>query len=123
MINPQWMIPCFPRFYKYDVLRGLRFLTHWSERCHERIAWDAISEVVTSLDQWFGGTGHEPEPRRETRRGQWTLVPTEHAWKRTESAETFPLLEAVVERGVATCILHEEWVDVLTRLAAPGAVV
>ena len=31
MINEDWLKPCFPRFYEYDVLRGLTFLARWAK--------------------------------------------------------------------------------------------
>src|SRR5262249_2697179 len=38
-----WLAPCFPRFYFYDVLRGLTALARWAERSGRTIPLAAIA--------------------------------------------------------------------------------
>ena len=49
--------PVFPRFYSYDVLRGLRFLARWSKRTGAIIGDEEIAEVRAALEHAFGSGG------------------------------------------------------------------
>ena len=40
-----WMKLCFPRFYLYDVLRGLNALLLWGEKTNQKIPREAYSAV------------------------------------------------------------------------------
>ena len=42
---------CFPRFYYYDILRGLNALTAWSEITGRPLPSDSIREVLTILEK------------------------------------------------------------------------
>ena len=121
IIDSEWLTPCFPRFYFYDVLRGLRFLAGWAKRCQEQIAWAAVSEVVIALDAWFENTDELSARRTHLDRG--TLAQdASGGWQRADVAATFPLLEAT-QSGVASQLLRQEWLDVLEQLGAPGILV
>lgn len=48
-----WAKLCFPRFYFYDVLRGLSALLTWAEKTERAIPLDAVREVVSSLNERF----------------------------------------------------------------------
>ncbi len=121
IIDSEWLTPCFPRFYFYDVLRGLRFLAGWAQRCQEKIAWTAVSEVVTALDAWFESPDELMARRTHLDRGTLEQSAT-GSWQRVGAAPTFPLLEAT-RSGVAVQMLRQEWVDVLEQLGAPGILV
>ena len=53
VINTDWLKLCFPRFYEYDVLRGLTFLIRWSQVRCKPIPLEAISEVLDMLHDRF----------------------------------------------------------------------
>ena len=121
IIDSEWLTPCFPRFYFYDVLRGLRFLAGWAGRCQEKIAWAAVSEVVTALDAWFESSDELAARRTHLDRG--TLAQdASGGWQRADATSTFPLLEAT-QAGAASQLLRQEWLDVLEQLGAPGILV
>ncbi len=119
VIDPDWLTPLFPRFYYYDVLRGLRFLARWAERCGESVGEGSIAEVVGALDAWFSGA---PSPREPQAQG--TLAPDKKGeWSRRPSPSRFPLLDAAIPSGAAGERLAQEWLEVLEMLAVPGVVV
>lgn len=53
LIDESWLKPCFPRFYDYDILRGLVFLRRWSVRFNRTVPQDAVSESVELLSKKF----------------------------------------------------------------------
>ena len=47
--EPDWLKPCFPRLYLYDVLRGLRFIVQWAKRRRQPLPLENIRDVVDYL--------------------------------------------------------------------------
>src|SRR5262249_12655855 len=48
-----WLSPCFPRFYFYDVLRGIAALARWAEVRERSIPLRSIELVVDHLARSF----------------------------------------------------------------------
>jgi len=110
-----WLQPCFPRFYLYDVVRGLRALTRWAEVRHRAIPLSAIEPVVehllaTSPDGVIrpGRRAYEPMTTR-------VHDATTDTWVR-EPASRFPLLEATSVVGAASPALTRQWRDTRASL-------
>ena len=105
-----WTQLTFPRFYFYDVLRGLAALGEWSQRRGKPLPLNKISHVLKSLQK---------QPRHATRQaytGQRTLVPsTAKTWQR-KPATSFALLEEVSQFGSANPYLEQQWQTVLKNL-------
>ncbi len=103
IIKSEWLEPCFPRFYDYDVLRGLSFLSHlgsqrpiqWREHCGE--ALDIVGEWAS---REFKTTRALPTVN--------SLVHEGGAWKRGKAAE-FPLLKFARGGDGAREALSREW--------------
>jgi hypothetical protein len=51
--DPTWLMPHFPRFYDYDILRGLSYLAAWSQRRDRSLDADAIRDSVLGIDRFF----------------------------------------------------------------------
>jgi hypothetical protein len=103
-----WLAPCFPRFYFYDVLRGLAALVQWAERSGQSIPRPAIAGVVGHLVEAF------PDGViRLQRRGfascpmTWSQTGTGE-WKR-QATSSFPLLEAASAVGKPSAVLTRRW--------------
>jgi hypothetical protein len=84
VIDPDWLKPCFPRFYHYDVLRGAAFLREWSALGGKAVPREAVADAALAAEH------------------RWALEPVSlvlegAVWKRGAS-KTFPLLEAVKSR-------------------------
>jgi len=54
IINSEWLKPLFPRFFEYDLLRGLHFLASWAQfRCKPlptEIIGDALKHLEARID-------------------------------------------------------------------------
>lgn len=116
-----WLRPLFPRFYEYDLLRGLAFLVRWSERRRLPLPWARVREVVAKVEglvvegKLAPGRRIQDGPRtiRRDASGAWVKGP----------AGLFPLLESVSAVGAASPWLTAEWREVregLDRLRARG---
>jgi hypothetical protein len=114
----QWINLCFPRFYFYDVLRGLNALTLWAEKTQQPLPQEAINDVVSFLDQQFpddsvkiGRLGYE---------GSGTLLPSasgEWTYQR-QTATFFPLLEKISQVGSTSHYLSKQWAENKRRALA-----
>jgi hypothetical protein len=112
----RWVDLCFPRFYLYDVLRGLSAIVLWSEKSGQGLPDDAIRFVVDRLEKASpGGAVHIARPCVETPTticqtpgGQWDFG--------RHPASTFPLLRAVSKVGEASPYLSAQWAATKRRL-------
>jgi hypothetical protein len=115
-----WGKLCFPRFYFYDVLRGLSALAHWAQRAGAALPPHAVQVIVAALEAAFGegsvhigrlgygGTTHTrlPQPHGQpSLRGETSL---------------FPLLVRVSTVGSASPFLSAEWRQARERLVGLG---
>ncbi|WP_245700176.1 hypothetical protein [Paenibacillus glacialis] len=49
IIDMEWLKPCFPRFFEYDILRGMSFLAEWSRRMNKPLPTELLHEGVQRL--------------------------------------------------------------------------
>lgn len=110
-----WGELCFPRYYLYDVLRGLGALTLWAEKTGGTLPRAAVAEVLRDLKARF------PDGRVKTGRlayaGAGTLLPTPSGeWLRGHPAALFPLLQKTSAVGEVSPFLTRQWADVQRRL-------
>ncbi len=105
---PTWLAPCFPRFYFYDVLRGLTALATWAERCGGVVPEAAIAPVCTHLVSTFPDgavrLGRDATADKMTR-----LRAEDRSWTRRVPASRFPLLDAVSTVGVVSPSATRQW--------------
>ncbi len=111
----KWTKLCFPRFYLYDVLRGLRALMLWSERTNQPIAPESIRDVLDYLEEQF--PSGEVRIGRNSYDGIGTILPPPSnsestEWIRRQPATFFPLLRSVSEIGSISPFLSKQWADV-----------
>jgi hypothetical protein len=114
----RWPKLCFPRFYDYDVLRGLRVLVAWAERAERRLPPGAVAEVVAELERQGAAGGLMPG--RRCCEGHGTITPrADGTWDHERRpATTFPLLDAVRAVGAVSPYLSAQWDALTPRLAA-----
>lgn len=109
-IDQDFLSPVFPRFYHYDVLRGLSFLVAWSKKLSRRLPIDSFSEVVLLIDSKF------PDGLIKIERQVWTNCPSRFPgengkeWYKAE-ATSFPLLETVSSHDDISPYLTAIWSD------------
>ena len=114
---PTWLEPCFPRFYFYDVLRGLAALVRWVEVGGGSFPLQAVGKVIEHLVVAF--PDGVVRPRRRAYAGQTTLMLRDGVWVR-EPASTFPLLEVASVVGEPNETLSRQWS--VTRRALLGLI-
>lgn len=115
LMNPDFLQIGFPRFYDYDVLRGLSYITDWARVRRKRVQRAAVGWVFDSLEERFsdarvrvekdlfigGETSWNPDER-----GAWTRGPS----------KSFPLLDAVRRTGTISEALTRSWTEAVAVL-------
>ncbi len=111
----KWGKLCFPRYYLYDVLRGLNALLGWAEKTGNRIPSEAIEDVVNSISERFPDGNVKLE--RKSYEGVGTIAPNEKGeWVRRSPAFLFPLLEVVSETGNVSPFLTKQWSEAREKI-------
>lgn len=118
---PSWLLPCFPRFYFYDVLRGLAALVRWAEARGRTLPLNAVSGAAAHLAAAF--PDGVVRLQRRGYAGTPTMALVGGAWVRGQPASTFPLLDAASAIGRPSPELTRQWAAArrgLMRLAEAG---
>ncbi len=100
----------FPRFYEYDILRGLSFLTDWAAFRKKTLPPEIIAEAFQSIESRITNDGITPtrsfgmkdQSYNETEKNIWS-------W---QSASTFPLLETLKQTDNSAKILMSEYLRI-----------
>ena len=104
---PGWLLPCTPRFYFYDVLRGLTALVRWAEHTGGSIPVAAVAPVIAHLTTTFPDgivrVGRDAVAGRTT----WRLA-ADGTWGRG-SASRSALLDATSVVGEPSASATREW--------------
>lgn len=100
VIDPEWLKLCFPRFYDYDILRGLNALRRWARKRGRSVPPDAVADAADLLAGRPLIVGRDALARA-------SLVPTDAGWVRG-AATRFPLLDAVSRVGAPAPALRVE---------------
>lgn len=112
--EPAWRELCFPRFYFYDVLRGLAAIVRWAELCNGALPLAAIDAVTTDLCERF--PDGVVQAGRQSYAGIGTRAPAANGeWIRRE-ASTFPLLESTSTIGAPSPWLTRVWTETRASL-------
>jgi hypothetical protein len=110
----RWPQLCFPRFYFYDVLRGLAALASWAAATRRSIPRAAIDAVVDHLVAAF--PDGVVRLQRQGYAGTGTIAPRpEGGWGR-KPASMFPLLVTASAIGRACPYLTAQWTATRRRL-------
>lgn len=101
---------CFPRFYDYDVLRGLSFLAAWSRVRRRLVPREAVAVDMAALAERF------PDGKVRVERAglaaEGSLNPgADGTWSRGP-ASTFALLESVRRPGQISEVLTRRWAEI-----------
>jgi hypothetical protein len=119
VIDPAWLQPCFPRFYHYDVLRGLSFVVEWADVRDKPLPHAAVSEALALLGRQHAGAGGVQIQRRAVSTAGRTLAPTaEGEWEFVDRSDSFPLLDLVSEVGQVSLQLSDELERARQRLGS-----
>ncbi len=111
----QWTKFCFPRFYLYDVLRGLSALALWAEKTNQSLPKESIADATNFLSQNF--PDGNIKIGRQSFEGVGTILPSSTGeWVRMQPATHFPLLDKVSVIGEVSPFLSKQWADVKIRI-------
>lgn len=110
LMNPGFLDIGFPRFYDYDVLRGLSFIAEWARLRRRLVPRRAVSWIFDSFDDRF------PDARVRVEKEGLPAIETswnekDGAWARGK-AGTFALLDAVRKVDSPCDALTERWMTV-----------
>ncbi len=107
VVNQEWLKPLFPRFFEYDILRGLYYLTEWSRRRGKPLPKDVIEEGIERLKRFTRGQRIVIGRKVNDRNGEW-------------NGPAFPLMESVSRVGQESPHLTKQLGSVLNALAFSG---
>jgi len=120
--EPDWLKLCFPRFYLYDVLRGLNFILNWADKRKMPLPLLSIHPVIEHIRNRFPDGMVKVE--RHCYEGVQTRIQSSAGkWESPRPASFFPLLENVSLLGAVSSFLSRQWQDALalmTRLKQQG---
>jgi hypothetical protein len=103
-----WRALAFPRFYFYDVLRGLAALVRWAEKTEQTLPYAAIAIALEALVERSPDGVLRVE--RNAHAGLSTILPTaDRSPSPRAPVSTFPLLEAVSVSGEPSEALTRQW--------------
>lgn len=94
-INPAWLKPLFPRFFEYDILRGMYFLAEWSRRTGRLLPAAVISDGLDLLRSHIRPSGVVIGRRVNDPDGEW-------------HGRTFPLMDSVGNVGTVSPYLTQQ---------------
>lgn len=114
VIDASWLAPCFPRFYDYDVLRGLSFVTRWATELSRELPAAAVAEVRTLLDA-AERDGQLSAGRRAEADARTRFRDADGAWQTGGEAKRFALLDEVSVVGAPSPWLTREWIETKAR--------
>jgi hypothetical protein len=120
---PGWLSATFPRFYFYDVLRGLAALVRFADTRGGSLPLAAVAPAAVHLATTYAD-GVVRVGRRGVDTHRMTVAFADGAWGRHPTT-SFPLLDAVAVVGAPSAALTAQWTATraaLLRLAADGRV-
>lgn len=105
---------CFPRFYHYDILRGLSFLIDWARALQNPLPLSAIEEPMTAIaSSTSSGACHiQRNPRSGS--NTWIFDQTSSQWIRQPSKE-HALLAQFTEKKKPCTYLSSNWQNLLEK--------
>jgi len=116
VIFPEWLDLCFPRFYYYDVLRGLRFLARWAVVRGKPLPSDLVAEVGAEIDNSLTEGGITPG-RRPWSEAKTLALGEDGTWSYGDPASTFPLLDEAGRTDLPSPWLTSLWESVKSDLS------
>lgn len=110
VMNEDFLKIGFPRFYDYDVLRGLSFLAAWSRARRRAVPRDAVAGAMSALAARFPDGKIRVEKAGLAAEKSLILGP-DGAWS-GGAATTFPLLDSARRVGAESAVLTRRWAEV-----------
>ncbi len=116
VIDQTWLTPAFPRFYFFDIVRGLKLTTSYSLKLGRKIRADQIIEAFQTVDAGLGASGFVQE--RSNCAGAKTRMPSSKGqpFATGHTAGSFELLSLCDRVGEPNLWLTRQYVQVVKGL-------
>jgi len=118
-----WLMPAFPRFYFYDLLRGLNLAVRYADRFQQPISKKELGNIVGILKE--KAVDGQVRVERRAYAGVNTWIPDDSGkWVRG-AATGFPLLDATSKVGEISPFLTQQYRDclkVIEKLETDGLI-
>jgi hypothetical protein len=108
VMSPAFLDIGFPRFYDYDVLRGLAFIAEWARLRRRRVPRRTVGWVIDALDERFPDGRIKIEKPGLFASGNILLPNAEGNWV-SGPATSFPLFDSVRKPGTISEVLTHSW--------------
>ena len=109
IIQGDWLRVIFPRFYEYDVLRGLHFLVHWALLLDRELPLSAVIETLDALRRNFREDRLSVQ-RCDTPKTNSLVLDSKGRWTGSKApSSSFALLDAVSPVGRECPPLSATW--------------
>lgn len=111
VINQDWLMLTFPRFYEYDILRGLNLLARWSVERKQALDKQSILEAIEIIENKVitsGGSSGLPVERQFHATCGSRLKSADGTWTKGPSSD-FPLLRWCSQVGRISPSLTAHW--------------
>ncbi|HAS73408.1 MAG TPA: hypothetical protein DCS67_04630 [Clostridiales bacterium UBA8960] len=115
LMDPDFMMLQFPRFYSYDVLRGLSFLTRWKNYRKSSEADEVINEGLRIIGEKLS-SGMLRVERSDLTRTKTRTKDDSGEWHYGEPAKSFALLDEVNAIGRESIFLTGEYRRVMNTI-------
>lgn len=92
VIDPRWLTPIFPRFYEYDLLRGLKLVLEWAARFQQPLS---VTDLAPAWERMEHVVAEEAWPQAWYLAQERSLTRGPEGWSFGAPVTLFPLLDAV----------------------------
>ena len=111
-----WLSHSFPRYYDYDVLRGLSFLVDWAGETGSTLPSELVSDCFNQIEKQVNAEGYiilgenklVEEGSLYYRKGEWI-------WD--DKSTFFPALDLLSKAGEVSIPLTIKWYETLQKLS------
>ncbi len=110
LMDPNFLDIGFPRFYDYDILRGLAFVADWARLRRKLVPRRAVGWAFDALDERFPDGRIKIEKPGLFATENTLRLEKKGVWSRGE-ATSFPLHDAVRKHGSISEILTRSWAE------------
>lgn len=115
IIDPSWLQLSFPRFYNYDVLRGLAFVLRWAALTDARLDLSILDESLQVVANLVDQDGYL-SVGIDNISAEGSLFHTEEGWKWEEQARSFPCLSELSKPGSRSIALTKQWQELIVAI-------
>jgi hypothetical protein len=115
LITEAWLHLSFPRYYDYDVLRGLSFLAEWAAVFGKKLPHDIVADCMRQIEPALDESGliRITEDKIAV---EGSLVQNGSVWEWKEKASRFPALDMFGKVGMASLPLSRQLLSMLEHL-------